>query len=128
MEGKKYDSGKLRWDLLPPEPIEQVVDVLTQGSIEYGDENWRLVENGKRRYAAALMRHIWEFRKGAMLDTKSGLPHLAHAITNCIFLLELYKNSATIVKGDNDDDSQIPSKGESERALLQSKSRPRKST
>ena len=49
-EGKKndYQDGKLRWDLLPLEEIEDIVKLYTAGSIKYGDNNWqtqRMVTN-----------------------------------------------------------------------------------
>lgn len=87
MEGKKYDKEKDRWDLLPIEPIEQVVKVLTMGANKYGPNNWRGVES--ERYYAALLRHLTAWRKGEMNDSESGLSHLAHAMTNIIFLMEL---------------------------------------
>lgn len=85
--GRKDDQGKARWDLLPAEPIEAVVEVLTFGADKYGDWNWTEVPNGKDRYYAAAMRHIdavW--RLDEIVDKESGLPHLAHAICCLIFL------------------------------------------
>ncbi|KKM03271.1 hypothetical protein LCGC14_1776070, partial [marine sediment metagenome] len=58
LPGLKYDSEKPRWDLLPLDIIEQIVKVLTIEAQKYDDDNWRKVENGKKRYYAAMMRHI----------------------------------------------------------------------
>ena len=88
MEGVKYDSEKLRWDLLPVEPIEQVVGVLSYGAKKYDDENWRKVDNQRRRYYAAALRHIVAWWKGEKLDPESGYHHLAHAICCLVFLME----------------------------------------
>ena len=88
MEGNKNDAGKLRWDLLSVDAIESVVKILTQGAKEYGEYNWKKVKNFNNRYYAALMRHIISWRKGELVDKKSGHPHLAHAVCNLIFLLE----------------------------------------
>ena len=87
MIGKKNDNGKLRYDLLPVEIIEKVVEVLTLGAVEYGDNNWKAVSNAKERYYAAAMRHIVEWRKGNKLDEKYSTEHLAHAVCNLIFLM-----------------------------------------
>ena len=38
--GVKHDSGKLRMDLVPPEAIKAMADVLTSGAAKYGDRNW----------------------------------------------------------------------------------------
>jgi len=84
--GKKYDEGKLRWDLLPLEPIEDIVRILTMGTSKYGDDNWQRLENGVERYYAAMMRHITAWRKGEELDKESGLPHLHHAMCNLMFI------------------------------------------
>ena len=85
--GRKFDNDKPRWDLLPLKSIEQVVQILTFGAQKYDDNNWKLVEPLDRYFAAA-MRHITAHRQGEYLDSESGLPHLAHAITNLIFLNE----------------------------------------
>lgn len=89
MEGKKSDEGKRRWDLLPAEAVEQIVDVLAFGAAKYGDENWRRVPMAERRYFAALMRHVWSWWKGEEMDKETGLPHLAHAGCCLLFLLEI---------------------------------------
>ena len=88
MEGVKHDGEKPRWDLLPIEPIEQVVGVLTYGAKKYDDENWRKVDNQRRRYYAAALRHIVAWWKGEKLDPESGYHHLAHAICCLVFLME----------------------------------------
>ena len=85
-EGKKYDTGKLRWDLLQYDCIEDVVKILTFGAEKYGPNNWQGVEPFEDRYFAALMRHLVAFRKGEKIDPESGLSHLAHAMCNVIFL------------------------------------------
>ena len=85
--GLKADAEKDQWNLLPLAPIEQVVKVLTYGANKYAPENWRNVES--ERYVAALFRHIVAWRKGEKFDEETSLHHLAHAICNLIFLMEL---------------------------------------
>ena len=87
--GMKFDSDKLRYDLVPPSALEKIVDVLTYGAKKYAPENWKKVEEPERRYIAAAMRHIEAFRKGERLDPESGLPHLAHAACCLMFILEV---------------------------------------
>jgi hypothetical protein len=89
--GRKDDTGKLRWDLLPIEPIEKVVEVLTNATKKYTPNSWRNVENAQERYYAALMRHIVAYRHGESKDAESGISHIAHALCNLIFLYELAK-------------------------------------
>lgn len=92
MSGIKHDDGKLRWDLIPFEVLDLVVKVYSEGAIEYGEYNWIELENGEKRYFAALMRHVSEYRQGKIYD-KSGNMHLVHAAFNLFALIykELYK-------------------------------------
>lgn len=79
--GIKYDTGKLRLDLIPPEMHEALGSVLTFGAGKYGDRNWELGIDEDRLYAAA-QRHLLAHRKGEPLDHESGLPHIYHAFCN----------------------------------------------
>lgn len=87
--GRKFDGGKIRYDLLPPFALEDVAKVLTYGSIKYEDNNWRVVPDGRRRYISAYMRHMEAVRKGELFDQETGLPHTAHAMCCLMFILEL---------------------------------------
>ena len=84
--GKKWDKGKLRYDLLPPDILEQVVQIFTDGAEKYGDRNWERGMSWGRVYAAA-QRHQAQFWQGNEFDDESGHNHLAHAIVNLMFLL-----------------------------------------
>lgn len=86
-EGIKYDSDKLRWDLLPIEQVEKLVEVITFGASKYGPNNWKALDNGADRYYAAMMRHIVAWRSGEEIDPETGMSHLAHAMTNIVFLM-----------------------------------------
>ncbi len=85
--GKKYDSGKNRWELLPVSAVEQIVKVLNFGADRYGSDNWQGLENFDARYYAALQRHLVAWRRGEDVDPDSGLLHLAHAGCCLVFLL-----------------------------------------
>ena len=87
MLGIKHDQEKLRYELLPVEPIEALVAVLTYGAKKYDDNNWKYVTPFNDRYYAATLRHINAWRKGEKLDPETGLPHLAHAMCCLVFLL-----------------------------------------
>ena len=87
-EGRKDDSYKLRYDLVPPGALAQITDVLTFGANKYADENWRKVADPERRYIAAAMRHIEAYRAGDITDPESGRHHLAHAACCLMFILE----------------------------------------
>ena len=85
--GIKFDGDKLRWDLLPVEPTEDVIRVLMLGSHKYGDDNWKLVPASRRRYYAASLRHLTAWWLGEKVDPESGVHHLAHAMCCLLFLI-----------------------------------------
>lgn len=85
--GMKFDTDKLRFDLIPAIATESLAAVLTYGAKKYKPNNWRSVD--PQRYVAAFERHWHSYVSGERLDKESGLPHLAHCMTNLSFLLEL---------------------------------------
>ena len=85
--GKKFDSGKLMLDLIPPEATRALGEVLTYGAQKYGANNWRGVEAA--RYEAALQRHLLAWKEGEQLDAESGISHLKHVLCNAAFLVAL---------------------------------------
>jgi hypothetical protein len=87
--GRKFDSGKSEYGLIPPHALEEMVKVLTLGAQKYDRDNWRYVPDGKRRYFDAAQRHLWAWKRGEQVDPESGIHHLAHAATNLFFLYEL---------------------------------------
>lgn len=89
-EGIKLDNGKLRWDLLPLEAIEAVVEVMTFGANKYTPNGWKTVPDAEDRYFAAQMRHsVTNRQKQELVDPESGLLHLAHEACNAVFRLQL---------------------------------------
>lgn len=87
-EGLKYDGGKLEYGLLPPLALKATVDVLTFGANKYKRDNWKYVDDSKRRYFDALQRHLWAWKEGEEIDPESGKHHLAHAMCCLMFLYE----------------------------------------
>jgi hypothetical protein len=84
--GLKFDTGKIRVDLLPVRALLSVAEVMTFGAQKYGANNWQNVTPRARYYGAAL-RHLWARALGERLDPESGLPHLAHAGCCVLFML-----------------------------------------
>ena len=87
-EGRKFDGGKLEYGLLPPKALEATVEILTFGAQKYARDNWKYVDDSKRRYFDALQRHVWSWKQGEKLDPESGKHHLAHAMCCLMFLYE----------------------------------------
>lgn len=87
-EFMKFDTDKIRYDLVPPKAIQHLAKVLTFGAKKYKPNNWRN-NTDLSRYEGALLRHFEAYRLGELTDDETGMPHLAHALTNLVFLLEL---------------------------------------
>lgn len=75
--GVKFDAGKIRLDLIPPESELAQAAVYTYGAIKYDDWNWAKGMR-KGRLVAALKRHTNAYLLGEELDDESGLPHTWH--------------------------------------------------
>ena len=86
LKGTKFDTDKVRWDLLPGDALEEIAIILSFGAKKYGDRNW---EQGMKwsRVFGALMRHSWAWFRGQNLDPETGRSHLAHAGCCVLFLL-----------------------------------------
>lgn len=91
--GVKYDdvlkaSG---FHLIPQYPLEQIAAVFAYGAKKYAPHNWTKGMDWSRLFDAVI-RHVFSFWRGENLDPESGLPHLAHAIVNLMFLLQYADN------------------------------------
>ena len=86
--GQKFDSKKLRYDLVPLVAFQGDAEVLTFGAKKYGDRNWEQGIGYLRLYAAA-MRYLLAWRGGEDIDPESGLHHLAHARVNMAMIMAL---------------------------------------
>lgn len=94
--GVKFDSDKNRLELIPPEAILAMGEILTYGAVKYEDRNWERGVHWSRPFGAA-MRHLWAWWGGrgpttksflmGSLDMETGRSHLWHAITCLAFLV-----------------------------------------
>lgn len=94
--GVKHDQDKIKLELIPPEFIFAVGDILTFGAKKYADRNW---EKGMKwsRVFGALMRHMWSWWGGkgptsvnfalGTLDPETQRSHLWHAGCCIAFLI-----------------------------------------
>jgi len=80
-------NNKLRWDLVPWDAFEKVVEVITEGAKKenYGIDNWKTQPSSM--FDAAMIRHYVSYKKGERYDNRWNLTHLAHLACNAIFLL-----------------------------------------
>ena len=86
MGGHKDDSAKPRYDLIAPEILEALAEVLRYGADKYEPRNWERGMDWGRVYGA-LQRHMWAWwaQKGA--DEETGYSHLHHAACCLMFLI-----------------------------------------
>lgn len=80
----KYDKGKPRVDLIDPNFLMELGEVLGFGAEKYGENNWQTVE--PKRYKAAALRHLYQYLLGEKTDEESHKSHLVHAACNLMFL------------------------------------------
>ena len=85
-ETVSYGDSKPDPTMVDPQFILELAKVLDMGADKYARDNWRKGTAYQRRMASA-MRHMLAWIEGEDLDPESGLPHLAHAATNCMFLM-----------------------------------------
>ena len=86
--GTKHDQAKPRMDLLDTYALTQLTLVLGFGAKKYADDNWRS-GIASRRLLAATLRHVLAYMDGQDLDEESNLSHLAHAMCNLMFAINL---------------------------------------
>ena len=84
--GHKDDNEKIRLELVPPELLVAVGDILTFGASKYADRNWEVGMSWGRVFGA-LMRHMWAWWAGESKDQETGRSHLWHAGCCIAFLI-----------------------------------------
>ena len=103
-KGLRFNSDKLRFDLVHPQAHQDMVEVLTYGANKYTvyDENGVMINDGANNWRnglgwksviASLKRHISAIELGEDYDNGekgSGLLHIAHAACNIHFLNAFY--------------------------------------
>lgn len=86
----RYNSGKIRLDLVPESAIVGLGKVLTIGAKKYAPDNWRKGLDWSD-VSSSLERHLMAYKRGEDFDLETGLLHMEHILTNAAFLVEYYK-------------------------------------
>lgn len=89
-DGLRYNTGKIRTDLIPAFATKQIAHVFTEGAKKYAPRNW---EKGMpwSEVLQSLERHTLRFKEGEDIDPETGLLHVAQIAANAMFLTEYYK-------------------------------------
>ena len=84
--GLRYNEGKPRVDLLPPDALLALGEVYEVGAKKYAERNW---EKGMswQTVLGCLLRHTFKFMLGEDRDEESGLLHSQHIAWNALALL-----------------------------------------
>lgn len=77
----RFDAGKSRVDLIPPEFIEALGRHYGEGAKKYAERNWEKGMSYSRCYASA-QRHMLAFWRGEENDEETGAPHTICAAWN----------------------------------------------
>ena len=85
-EGRKDDTGKAPWHLLPFDAVRTIVMILQFGAKKYAPRNWEKGMAWSRPYDA-LMRHMTAWWEGEAKDPETGYSHLWHAGCCILFLI-----------------------------------------
>lgn len=84
--GVKFDAGKDRYELIPPEGPRAVAVILGIGAAKYAARNWEQGMEWSRPYAA-IQRHLQAWWGGEDRDPDTGKSHLWHVACNAFFLI-----------------------------------------
>lgn len=84
--GLRYDEGKERVDLLPPDAMLELGKVYGAGAAKYDARNW---ERGMpwSKVLGPLLRHLFKWMAGQRIDEEDGQRHIAKVAWNAIALL-----------------------------------------
>lgn len=101
-QARRYNKGKLRYELLPENALKDIVEVYTKGAEKYSiyDDKGNLIEDGANNWRKGLPwmstlgsveRHIRAYKQCEDIDEDLGTKHLANAAWGLLTLLEYYK-------------------------------------
>jgi hypothetical protein len=85
-EGRKDDTGKVTFDLLPDDALAAIQKILDFGAVKYAPRNWEKGMNWLRVWNAC-MRHLWAWARCEKEDPESKMSHLWHAGCCILFLI-----------------------------------------
>ncbi len=85
-EALKFDDGKTPYDLIDPLLLRDLALVLQFGARKYAEWNWAKGTFKWSRLYSATQRHLQDFWNGQEYDEETGLPVLAHAMCELMFL------------------------------------------
>ena len=116
----RFDADKPRYDLLPPEALDELALHYAKGAKKYAERNWELGMDWGRCFAS-LMRHAWKWMRGEEIDEETGTHHMISVAWNAIAIYTYWKRGIgkddrpKITKSDSQKSTLTPFTVESER-------------
>lgn len=89
-------SSKPQLHLIPSCAEVAIARVMETGAAKYGPYNWRHKPIRYTPYINAARRHLLAFADGEINDPESGQPHLAHAASTIMILLDAIQNASAV--------------------------------
>lgn len=100
MTGSRYNNGKLRWDLVEWNSVEEMLKVLEFGALKYNPQNWKKGLN-REEILESTQRHLIKLFQKEELDSESQLHHAGHVMCNMMFYLYHAKHSSFVFERNN---------------------------
>src|SRR5262245_1426682 len=85
--GLKADDGKLPWELMPEDALEEIVRVLALGAKKYAPRNWEKGIKHSRLYGTMRLHLKAWWQDGQNTDPETNLRTLAHLACEVLFAL-----------------------------------------
>lgn len=102
-KANRKNEGKAMVELIDPQFILGIGQVLEMGARKYAKDNWKLSANTgdhsdfvRDRYGS-LLRHACLALEGEQFDDESGLPHMYHVAANAMFIAYYDRNEKEVM-------------------------------
>jgi len=86
----RFDAGKPRFELMPPDALEEVAKVYEFGAKKYGENNW-LKGMSWLRVVGSMLRHTYAWLAGEEHDVESKLHPMAHVVFGALTIIAYSK-------------------------------------
>jgi Domain of unknown function (DUF5664) len=88
----KPTAPKLRFELIPVRPMQELALAITIGAEKHGDDDWLKEPKPISHHVGALCRHLYAFMAGEVRD-QDGQHHLASVAARALMIIELLERN-----------------------------------
>jgi Domain of unknown function (DUF5664) len=90
------NEPKLRFDLIPPNPLTEVARAFTVGAVKHGEDEYLKHPKPITHHVGALLRHLYAYLRGEERDPDGQL-HLASVAARALMIMELSRRASSRV-------------------------------